>query len=381
MVFLALSGLLAGSAAFAQDAGLRSLAAKRGLLIGGALRLYPETMADPQYLPTFAREFNVVVPEHAMKFDATHPRRDAYDFRAGDFVVKFASEHGMLVRGHTLVWHEAIPAWVLAYKDSAPALRAILHDYIATVAAHFAGRLLSWDVVNEAVDEDGRLSPTAGPWPKIDEGRAPGAYIADAFRWAREADPKALLFYNDYGAETVNKKSDGIYALLKKLRDDGVPVQGIGFQTHVAYDDAISEESLRANFKRFSDLGLVIHITEMDVGVTESGKNDPKVLALQAEKYRLFLAVCLETPRCQAFLTWGLTDKYSWLDGGAPARLDDRDLTAPLLLDRNYRPKPAYDAVAELLKGPRLVDFGNADSRRLAVSRLLPVDGSEVPWR
>lgn len=343
-IMLAAGGVLL-VCGLAQGAGLRDLAQKRGFLIGGAMRLYPETLADPQYLPTFAREFNVVVPEHVMKFRDTQPKENVYDFRKADFLVKFAEDHGMKVRGHTLVWHEAVPDWVEAYKGSSETLREILKDHITTEVGYFKGRILAWDVVNEAVAKDGSLAPDAGPWPRIDQGRALGGYIADAFRWAHAADPKALLFYNDWGAEQLGAKSDGVYALLKRLRAQGVPVDGVGFQAHIDYDEPVSEDSLRANFKRFSDLGLIIHITEMDFGIPDKLRSDPKALAKQADVYRLFLKVCLETPRCQAFLTWGLTDKYSWIDEGG-------EDTAPLLLDKDYRPKPAYAAVKALLRRP-----------------------------
>jgi|GEM_PF-836104 len=326
-------------------AGLRAAAEKRGFLIGGALRLYPQTLADPLYLPAFEREFNVVVPEHVMKFVTTHPKPDVYDFGPGDSVVKLARENRMAVRGHTLVWHDQVPGWVLRRKGSSEALRQILHDYILKVAGHFRGQLLCWDVVNEAVDDDGDIN-AEGPWPRLDAGRKPGDYIRDAFRWAREADPEALLFYNDYGAEELNKKSDGIYRLLKTLKEEGVPIQGVGFQTHISYDQDLSEESVRANFKRFGDLGLDVHVTEMDVSIPKDKSRDPDALQKQAGQYRKILGACLQTPRCRAFLTWGLTDKYTWID-------DSSDKTAPLLLDRQYRPKPAYDAVRALLETPR----------------------------
>jgi endo-1,4-beta-xylanase len=321
---------------------LRALADKRGFLIGGAVRFYPETLSDPDYWKTFKREFNVVVPEHAMKFENTQPKKDVYDFALGDRLVAFAESGGMKVRGHALVWHEANPKWVREYANSPEALRTILREHILKVAGHFRGRVLSWDVVNEAIAADGAVSGD-GPWPAIDDakGRAPGDYIGDAFRWAREADPHALLFYNDYGAELINKKSDGIYRLIKGLKKEGAPVDGIGFQAHISYDQDLPEESLRANFKRFSDLGLVIHITEMDVAVPNGKEHDADALQKQARQYEKYLRVCLETPNCQALLTWGLTDKYSWVDSAA------------LLFDRGYAPKPAYDAVKRVLNAGR----------------------------
>lgn len=336
---------LSVTSAPAEWTGLRALAAKRSLLIGGALRQYPDTMADPEYTRTFAREFNVVVPEHVLKFAATHPQEKVFDFKDGDALIAYAKANGMKVRGHTLIWHDAIPPWVFAYKDSPAALAQLLHTYVSNVVDHFRGKLLSWDVVNEALDEDGKIFVTRGPWPKIDSGRKPGDYVRDAFVWAHEADPDVQLFYNDYGAETLNKKSDGIYALVKKLKADGVPIHGIGFQTHIAFDQDLAEASVRANFKRFADLGLKIHITEMDVGIPKARATDPQALAMQAEQYRKFMAACLATKGCEAFLTWGLADKFSWID-------DSPDKTAALLLDRHYRPKPAYAAIFHLLETP-----------------------------
>ena len=338
-IFLLLASLCAPACASPlPEESLRSLADQCGLLIGGAVRLYPETLADPKYLDTFRREFNVAVPEHAMKFENTHPSKTVFDFSQGDFLVKFAEGNKIKLRAHTLVWHEANPKWILQ-EDS---LRDVLHEHISKVAGHFRGRVISWDVVNEAIDDDGNVSDE-GPWPKIDAkpGREPGDYVRDAFRWAREADPKALLFYNDYGAEVVNKKSDGIYRFLKRLKSEGVPVDGVGFQAHIAYDQDLPEESLKANFKRFSDLGLVVHITEMDVAIPNDKAADPEALQKQAGQYEKYLRVCLETPNCRAFLTWGLTDKYSWID------------STGLLLDKNYAPKPAYDAVSRLMSAGR----------------------------
>ena len=343
-----LFGVLAVSvnAATGSVGGLRVFAERRGLLIGGAMRLYPDTLSDPRYLPTFSHEFNFVVPEHVMKFENTHPLPGVYDFLRGDFVVRFAREHDMKVRGHTLAWHEANPDWVTRRKFSPEAMRLLLQEHIATVAGHFRGQVLSWDVVNEAFDDKGRIQ-NRGPWPWIDHARGrvlrDGDYLRDAFQWAHDADPQALLFYNDYGAEELNPKSDGIYQFIRKKREEGVPIQGIGFQMHIDTGSGVSEESLRANFKRFGELGLIIHVTEMDVGLPNGKGSDPVFLKRQAEEYAKVMRVCLETPQCQAFLTWGLTDKYNWIDEGG-------QLTSPLLLDAFYNPKPAYEAVRELLR-------------------------------
>ncbi len=320
---------------------LRSRAEKKGLFIGGAMRLYKETLDDPKYFETFKNEFNVIVPEHVMKFDATHSSEKTYDFSGGDLIVDFANHNSMKVRGHTLVWHEAVPPWVNQYKYSRRKLKAILHDHILSVVTHFKSKLLCWDVVNEAIGEDGKIS-REGIWPRIDKGKHLGDYIKNAYRWAHQADPDVLLFYNDYGTEEINKKSDGVYNFIKDLKKEGVPIHGVGFQVHISYNEPLNEESIRENFKRFSDLGLLLHITEMDVGIPKDVPLTPPVLEQQAEQYRKVFGACLATPLCQAFLTWGITDKYTWIN-------QVTDMTAPLLLDEFYLPKPAYRVVKSLL--------------------------------
>lgn len=348
VILLVLLSLVSAASASNRQPGLRDAAEKRGLLIGGALRLYASTLSDPLYLETFAHEFNLVVPEHVMKFENTQPEPNRYDFQGGDFVVQFAHDHEMKVRAHTLTWHDANPKWVTEGQFTPGQLAGILHDHIATVAGHFRGKVISWDVVNEAFDENGNIQ-REGPWPAIDQGAGRnlghGDYIRDAFKWTREADPDALLFYNDYGAEAINPKSDAIYRFVMQARLDGVPIQGIGFQMHVDINSAPDEASLRANFKRFSDLGLVIHVTEMDVGIPGGRGDDPDALQAQADVYVMVMRACLDTPTCQAFLTWGLTDKYTWLNS--------RDESAPLLLDVDYQLKPAYFAIEELLDGSK----------------------------
>jgi endo-1,4-beta-xylanase len=334
--------ILFASQAFADNSDtLRTLAEKKGLFIGGAIRLSEETLNDPQYFETFKNEFNVIVPEHVMKFDVTHSSEKTYDFSGGDFIVDFANHNSMKVRGHTLVWHDAVPEWVNKYKFSRRKLKAILHDHILNEVTHFKSKLLCWDVVNEAIGEDGQIS-RQGIWPRIDKGEHLGDYVRSAFNWAHQADPNVLLFYNDYGTEELNKKSDGVYNFLKKLKEEGVPVHGVGFQVHISYDEPLNEKSIRENFKRFSDLGLIIHITEMDVRIPKIVSRTLPILEKQGEQYRKIFGACLVTPLCQAFLTWGITDKYTWIT-------EVSDMTAPLLLDELYAPKPAYKMVRSLL--------------------------------
>jgi len=340
------------------------------LLIGTAVR--PQQLSEVAYSSTLAREFNMVEPEDALKWEVIHPERNSFDFSQADQIVEFAIRHDMKVRGHTLVWHRQNPKWLTNRNFTSAELSQILEKHIKAVVGHYRGNIFAWDVVNEAFDEvhPGTLRSTI--WrdePGIDaaasdEPRAtdisarsehaarstrPYSYIERCFRWAHDADPHALLFYNDAEAETVNPKSDAIYAMVSDFRRRGVPIDGVGFQMHVANMHA-DVPSISANIKRFAALGLQVHITEMDVAlpVDSNGNARQQDLQLQADIYRQIAAACLSYPGCTAIQTWGFTDKYSWIGSHSKHAQG-----AALLFDREYRAKPAYDALRDALRTER----------------------------
>jgi endo-1,4-beta-xylanase len=315
---------------------MRLLAKQRNLFIG--------TATDPGYLQKdsaysqlLAREFNMLVPEVVMKWEIIHPEPDRYDFSGGDALVTFARQHDMAVRGHVLVWDLQMPAWVTNGQFTRQEWMKILCTHIKSVVGHYRGQIYAWDVVNEAVNQDGTLRNTF--WMS----KLGPEHIAMAFQWAREADPDTKLFYNDNAGEGLNAKSQGIYALVQGLQQTGVPVDGVGMQMHTSLDKAPPASELTANMQRLAKLGLEIHITEMDVRLQYSTSDNETKLAEQADLYREVLSVCLSVPNCRAFLTWGLTDRYSWIPGftGKP--------DAPLLFDKAGLPKPAYFAIVKLL--------------------------------
>ncbi len=320
--------LVLSSAVWAQP--LRDLAARRSIRIGAAVN--PSRLSEPAYAETLAREFNQAEPENAMKFGPIHPARDRFNWAPADAVVNFAREHGMAVRGHTLVWHQQQPAWATSPDRTPGEAAAILEEHIAAVAGRYAGKVYAWDVVNEAIEKDGTDRKT--PWSIVP------AYIEKAFRWAHAADPAAKLFYNDYDAEAINAKSDRIYAMVKDLKSRGVPIDGVGMQMHISTKPP-ALESIEANMKRITDLGLEVQITELDarVPVDAAGHASAADLEAQAGTYRGVVAACLKFARCTAIQTWGFTDRYSWVPGYF------KGMGAALLFDRDYRPKPAYDAV------------------------------------
>jgi endo-1,4-beta-xylanase len=321
------------------------------LIIGAAAG--PGRLSEPQYADTLAAQFRQIEPEIHMKFGPIHPRpgsdASAYDFAPADKLVAFAQAHDMLVRGHCLVWHQQVANWVVggvaAKTIDSEKLKAILQNHISTVTGHYAGNVWAWDVVNEAFNDDGSLRSTI--WydsPGIGLKDRGTAYIEQAFRWAHAADPKAKLFYNDYEAEVINPKSDAIYTMAKDFVARGAPIDGIGFQAHfdLAFDNPKTLDSFAANLKRFSDLGLEIHITELDVRVNAPNATN---LAAQAALYGKVTTVCLQNPTCRVLQTWGFTDKYSWI----PAYFKGKQGWA-LPFDDSYQKKPAYNAILKALE-------------------------------
>jgi endo-1,4-beta-xylanase len=313
---------------------LRSAAAARGIYIGSAVA--SRLLQQPEYASVVAREFNQLQPENETKMRFVHPARDRFDFSGGDAIAAFAAAHGMKMRGHVLVWHEAVPDWVTKGGFTPDQLRDILRQHITTEVSHFAGKVYAWDVVNEAVEKDGSMRHSV--WSDIPD------YIADAFRTAHAADPAALLFYNDYDTEGRNAKSDAVYALAQKLLHDGVPINGVGFQCHLTRK-GISKQDFMANLARFTALGLQVQITELDVRVPlDNGAPKPEDLERQARVYADVAGACVATPHCTAIQTWGFTDRYSWVP------YVFKGTGAALPFDADYRPKPAYTALLRALE-------------------------------
>ncbi|MBS1856043.1 MAG: endo-1,4-beta-xylanase [Acidobacteria bacterium] len=339
-VFAVLALLALSCAVPAQP--LRDLAAARGIRVGAAVA--PGYFSEQPYADTLAREFNQAQPENAMKFGLIHPARDTYNWTDADAIAAFAAAHGQALRGHTLVWHNQVPAWLANGGFDSTRMAAILQDHIRTVVGRYAGRVYAWDVVNEAFNNDGTLRGTL--WydtPGI--GLSGTGYIEQALRWTRDADPGAKLFYNDYSAEGSNTKSDAIYAMARDFKARGVPLDGIGLQMHFTTSTP-SLASMEANIRRLTDLGLEVQITELDVRlpVDASGVASAANLAAQAKIYGDVTALCLKFPLCTAIQTWGFTDRHSWIPSSFAG------YGAGLEFDASYQPKPAYDAMAASFK-------------------------------
>lgn len=303
----------------------------RGKLVGTAVQ--SGLLSNGTYSDVAAREFNYLTAEYEMKWDVLEPSPGAQRFGAADTIVGYALGHGMRVKGHTFLWHGATPAWVsdLGAAD----LRAAVERHIQTTGEYFRGRVDAWDVVNEAVADDG-----SGLRDTVFRQRLGDGYIAEAFRLARRADPGARLFYNDYGGEGLNAKSNRIYDLLRGLLAEGAPIDGVGLQMHISATNRPADAAIAANIQRLAALGLTVHISEMDVRINDVPGTEATRLELQRAAFRDVVRVCVQEPKCEAVTFWGFTDAHTWLRG-------DR----PLLFDAMYQPKPAYFGVLEATSG------------------------------
>jgi endo-1,4-beta-xylanase len=310
---------------------LREAADARGFWIGPAVSYNP-LINNPTYGEVLSREFNILTPENAMKWSPIHPQQHQYNFTQADTIADFAWTQGMPVHGHTLVWHSSLPAWLVNGEFDRDQMLEILADHIYTLGGRYSGYVAMWDVINEGVNVDGTLRDTI--WRE----RIGDDYLDWAFWFARDADPYALLLYNDWGAEGINAKSTGIYNLVTDMMARGVPIDGIGFQMHIT-TTGINYQSFAQNLQRFADLGLLLFVTEMDVRI-QLPVTDAKLQA-QANVYRNVLDVCLQQPSCWALQTWGFTDAHSWIPGFYPG------FGAALPFDENYDPKPAYWALLD----------------------------------
>jgi endo-1,4-beta-xylanase len=321
------------------DPTLRSLARPLDLRVGTAVDM--NALAnDATYRERIATEFSSVTAENVMKWETIEPVRGQLDFTAADELVDFARSNGQKVRGHTLLWHNQLPGWLTQGVSSGaiqpPELREILRQHILDVTRHFRGKIYQWDVVNEVVDDSGNLRNTI--WlQQLGEG-----YIADAFRWARQGDPHAKLYLNDYNLEFRSPKVDRYLELVRDLKAARVPVDGIGAQGHFdIFYGAPSAFTIAGILRDFEALGLETAITESDVRMTLPVDNIK--LDAQAQGYSAQMQGCLLAARCQSFTVWGYTDKYSWVPGFFTGQ------GAANLLDENFQPKPAYNELLAIL--------------------------------
>lgn len=322
---------------------LKDAAAVRHLWIGAALASHMADDAD--YYSVAASEFNYLTPENEMKWSVTEPSPNTFNFAGGDQLVAFAQAHQMRVKGHTLVWHSQLPSWVQALS-TADEVRRAMTNHIQTVAGRYQGKLAAWDVVNEAIDDNFGNPLRASVFQK----RLGDTYIDEAFRIAHQADPNALLFYNDYGIEGMGSKANAAYELVKRLKASGVPIDGVGLQMHIGGTGSPTTVDVIANMKRIAQLGLLVNISEMDVSLCSTTGDESTKFAVQEQRYREIVAACVAEPMCHAITLWGITDKYSWLNTAFPCASESSSPWA-LPWDDSYVRKPAWNGIMSALLG------------------------------
>jgi endo-1,4-beta-xylanase len=338
-------------------------------LVGVALNESQFTGQNATQATLIQNQFNSITPENVLKWEKIHPEPGRFDFGPGDRYVEFGEKNGMFVIGHNLIWHEQTPKWVFADENGNPVTREVLlqrmREHIFTVVGRYKGRIKGWDVVNEALNEDGSLRQS--PWLKI----IGEDYLVKAFEYAHEADPAAELYYNDYSLENEPKRT-GAIALINKLQAAGVPVTGVGIQSHVK----MNWPSLQAEedtITAFSGLGVKVMITELDVDllpaashnngadvsmhIAENAALNPYLDGLPddiqkalAQRYADLFAIFVKHAGVVERVTfWGVADGDSWLNNW-PVR---GRTSYPLLFDRHSRPKPAFEAVVRAAQPPR----------------------------
>lgn len=355
-------GLILANTAIAAHAPTSLKAAFKGdFVIGAALNVAQITGKDARGDAIVTSQFNTISPENVLKWEIVHPQPDKYDFTLADQYVAFGQKHHMFIVGHNLVWHHQVPDWVF-HDDkgnllSRDALLARMRDHIHTVVGRYKGKIQSWDVVNEALNEDGTMRPSL--WYKI----IGDDYIEKAFQYAHEADPQALLTYNEFNLEKPAKR-DGAIALVKKLQAKGIPIAIIGLQNHDSLTWPTVEDE-DATISAFEAMGLKVVISELDVTVLPNGGNQPtaevslsikqskdlnpykdglpdsvqqQLAARYADLFRVFLKHRGAVTRVTF---WNVADGDSWLNDWPVAGRANY----PLLFDRADQPKPAFDAV------------------------------------
>jgi endo-1,4-beta-xylanase len=343
---------------------------KNHFRIGVALNPGYFTETDTAGAALVKQQFNAITPENDMKWERIHPRADAglagYNFEAADKYVEFGEKNGMFIIGHCLVWHSQVPRWVFQNAEGKlldrDALLERMREHIFTVVGRYKGRVHGWDVVNEALNEDGTLRKSQ--WFNI----IGEDYIARAFEYAQQADPKAELYYNDYNLEYEAKRK-GAIELVKKLKQQGIKITAIGTQSHHHMEQPTIQQ-IEDTLKAFKELGVKVVVTELDIdllpavtfkptadiSVRAQAKADsnPYVAGLPdemqktlAKRYADIFAAFLKYKDVITRVTfWGVTDRYSWLNNfPAPGRTN-----YPLLFDREGKPKPAFDAVIQAAK-------------------------------
>ncbi|KAK1147529.1 hypothetical protein N8T08_000871 [Aspergillus melleus] len=354
------AALAVGALPLASAAGLHEAAVAKGLKYFGTATDNPE-LTDVPYVTQLnnTKDFGQITPGNSMKWDSTEPSQNSFSFAKGDVIADLAEANDQVLRCHNLVWHQQLPNWVTSGSWTNATLTAALKNHITNVVKHYKGRCYAWDVVNEALNEDGSYRENVF-YKTIGE-----AYLPIAFAAAAAADSDVKLYYNDYNIEWAGNKASGALKIVKLIQSYGVKIDGVGLQGHFTVGNTPGKNDLASTLKTYTALGVEVAYTEIDVRM-ETPATDAK-LAQQSTDYQNLVQACVETSKCVGFTIWDWTDKYSWVPSTFPGQ------GAALPWDEDLNKKPAY---AGLLKGLGGSASESSSSSSAPASTTAPVPSS-----
>ncbi|KAL2020433.1 hypothetical protein VTK56DRAFT_8399 [Thermocarpiscus australiensis] len=317
---LATAGLVAAD-------GLNARAKAAGKkYFGTEISTYVMSDTNANNIAKNSQDFGQYTCENEMKFDALEPSRGTFNYANADKIVAQAQANGQIMRCHNLVWHNQVPSWVTNGRFDNATLISIMKNHITNVVGHYKGKCYAWDVVNEALNEDGTYRTTGSVW-----GSTIGpAFIPIAFAAAAAADPAAKLYYNDYNCDRPGAKATGAQNLIKMVKQYGAPIHGFGMQGHLTTGQVGSASQYVSNMQAFAALGVEVAFTELDIATPAGNPNFQQ----QATDYATIVSACKQVDACVGITTWGFTDKYTWISN-----------SDPLIWDSNLQKKPAYNAI------------------------------------
>ncbi|EJD54117.1 endo-1,4-beta-xylanase precursor [Auricularia subglabra TFB-10046 SS5] len=318
-------------------ASLHALAKAQGKLYFGSATDNPELSNTAYTKILFSDMFGQITPGNSMKWGPTEPSRGTFSYAQGDVVLNDAKNASQIVRAHNLAWYEQLPNWLSSGNFDNATLQTILTEHVTSAATHYKGQVYAWDVVNEPVDDSGNMRS----W--LYQDKVGTGYIDLAFRTAHAADPNAKLYLNDYNLEYSGAKFTTTLNLVKQLVAQGTPIHGVGFEGHMIVGSVPSASSIASQMKQFTDLGLEVAITELDIRMTL-----PETAAQRMQQktdYQNMVQGCLLTPKCVGVTVWDFTDLYSWV----PSTFSGQGAACPW--DSNFGKKPAYDGIVAGLGG------------------------------
>jgi endo-1,4-beta-xylanase len=364
-----LTAAFLSASAWAQPDTLRKMADLRGIRVGAAVT-FPNSNRT-EYERVLKTSYNAAVCENAMKFQNLSSARGTYNFGPADAIADFADSNGMQMRGHTFVWHSQTANWfnnLTGTAASRDTTLKIMRQHIDTLGRRYKGRIKEWDVVNEAIAQNGGTSPNYRTDSRWYSRTGSIDYIDSAFTIAQRTDSGALLVYNDFGGEGMNNKSQNVYDLVSGLKQRGVPIHVVGLQSHFSLADH-DTAAIGQNMRRLAALGFLISFTEIDIQTSNTTTN----LDTQKDKYKALMALCLSVPACKSFMAWGLNDAQSWRGANAVALLFTGTTT--------ITPKPAYWGVVEALAAGSTATSTPSAPWNVTAARTTGSSSAIVSWK